>query len=135
LAPRAEVPSASRLKHLERQPVLSALHDTKGVSGAVATRPRNHPKRPSTEHPKGLRERANEAMEHWYSSLSYRDRARLNMHRSNWGRYGGNTIAPGMRHGKTARSLKKLKREREARFEADLAAYEARRTHTAPIEN
>jgi hypothetical protein len=41
LAPRAEVPSTSRFKHLERQPALSALNDTKGVSGAVATPPLN----------------------------------------------------------------------------------------------
>jgi hypothetical protein len=39
------------------------------------------------------------------------------------------------RHGKTARRNKKLKREREARFKADQAAYEARRTGQVPIED
>jgi hypothetical protein len=134
VAPRAEVSSASRLKHLERQPALSALNDTKGVSGAVATRPLNLPEPLSTEQPRSLRERANEAMDHWYSSLSCRDRGKLNMHRSAWGRHGG-TIALGLRHGKTARRHKKLKREREARLKADQAAYEARRALPASIDH
>jgi hypothetical protein len=89
----------------------------------------------STEQPKSLPERANEEIAYWYSTLSYRDRGKLNMHRSAWGRHGGSTIALGLRHGKTARSLKKLKREREARFKAEQAAYEARRILPAPIED
>ena len=57
------------------------------------------------------------------------------MNRSPWGRHGGNTIALGVRHGKTARRLKKLKRDREVRFKADQAAYEVRRTLPVPIED
>ena len=57
------------------------------------------------------------------------------MHRSPWGRSGGNIIAVGLRHGKTARRNKKLKRKREARLEAEHAAYEVRRAIPAPIED
>ena len=63
----------------------------------------------------------------WFGTLSNRDRGKLKLHRSSWGRNGGSIIALGLRHGKTARRNKKLKREREDRFEADQAAYEARR--------
>jgi hypothetical protein len=93
------------------------------------------PKPPSAVEPKRLHERAKEEMDNWYSSLSYRDRGKLNMRRSPWGRHGGSTIALGLRHGKTARRNKKLKREREGRFKAEQAAYDARRALQAPIEN
>jgi hypothetical protein len=73
-------------------------------------------------------------MDLWFSRLSYRDRGKLKMDRSLWGRNGGSMIRLGLRHGKTARRNKKLKREREARFSAENAAYEARRTLQAPIE-
>ena len=59
------MPSASRLKHLERQPALSALNDTKGVSGVVATRLLDVPEPLPTDAPKNLRERANKAMDHF----------------------------------------------------------------------
>lgn len=134
LAPRAEVPPTSRFKHLERQPALSALNDTKGVSGAVATRLLTVPEPLSVE-PRSLSDRAREEMEHWFKTLSYRDRGKLKMHRSTWGREGGSVISLGVRHGKTVRTHKKLKREREARLKADRAAYEARRTIPAAIDH
>ena len=80
-----------------------------------------------------LLERAKEEMKRWFSDLSYRDRGKLKMDRSPWGRAGG-TIALGLRHGKTARKNKKLKREREARFRAEKASYEARCVLPAPID-
>jgi hypothetical protein len=111
MAPRAEVGSARVFKHLESQPALSALHDTKGVSGALATRPLHLVEPLSTEQPKTLSERANDAMDLWFSTLSYKERGKPKMLRSHWGRHGG-TIALGVRHGKTARRHQKLKRER-----------------------
>jgi hypothetical protein len=92
------------------------------------------PKPPSAVEPKRLHERAKEEMDRWFGGLSYRDRGKLNMHRSPWGRDGG-TIMPGLRQGKTARRNKELKREREARFKAEQVAYEARRNLPAAIEN
>ena len=91
------------------------------------------PKPPLPVEPQPLRIRAKEAQDLWFSSLSYQQRGKLKMQRSPWGRAGG-TIAPGLRHGKTARNNKKLKSEREARFDAEKAAYEARRVLPAPIE-
>jgi hypothetical protein len=61
-------------------------------------------------------------MELWFNTLSYRDRGKLKMHRSRWGRHGG-TIALGLRHGKTAR------REQEAEARAR-RAISPTRTHT-----
>ena len=101
----------------------------------MATRPLDLTEPLSAEQPKSLPERAKEAMDLWFSTLSYKDRGKLKMHRSAWGRNGGSTIALGLRHGKTARSLKKLKRDREARFKADQTAYEARRTLPAAIDD
>jgi hypothetical protein len=72
-------------------------------------------------------------MDLWFSTLSYRDRGKLKMDRSPWGRHGGSIIALGPRHGKTARKNKKLKREREARFKGEKAAFEARRDLPAKI--
>ena len=66
MAPRAEGPSASPFKHLERQPALSALNDTKGVSGAVANPPLS-----AEPHAKSLSERAREAMDLWFGTLSH----------------------------------------------------------------
>jgi hypothetical protein len=96
---------------------------------------RKPPKPEPPEQPKSLSERAEEEMDLWFSTLSYRDRGKLKMHRSLWGRHGGSVIALGLRHGKTARRREKHKREHEARFEAEQAAYEARRTLPAPIED
>ena len=93
------------------------------------------PELPSPEQPKSLQKRAKEEMDLWRKRLPYRARAKLNMDRSPWARHGGGMIALGVRHGKTARRNKKLKREREARFKADQAAYEARRTGQVPIED
>ena len=73
-------------------------------------------------------------MDLWFRTLSYRDRGKLKMYRRPWARHGGNIIAAGLRQGKTARRNKKLKREREARFKAEKAAYEARRDLPAPID-
>jgi len=80
VAPRAEVPSTSGSKYLGCQPALSALNDTKGVSGAVATRPLDLPEPLSNEQPKSLSQRAKEEMVLWFSTLSYRDRGKLKMH-------------------------------------------------------
>jgi hypothetical protein len=91
-------------------------------------------KPPFSEEPKPLRVRAKEAQDLWFNTLSYQERRKLKMKRSPWGRAGG-TIALGLRHGKTARNREKLKGEREARFEAEQAAYEARRTRPAPIQD
>ena len=90
-------------------------------------------KPPFSEEPKPLRVRAKEAQDLWFSTLSYQERGKLKMQRTPWGRAGG-TIALGLRHGKTARKNKKLKREREARFRAEKAAYEARRVLPAPVD-
>ena len=81
-----------------------------------------------------LQERAKEKMDLWFPTLSYKDRGKLKMDRSPWGRHGGSIIALGTRQGKTARKNKKSKREREARFKAEKAAYEARLDLPAPIE-
>jgi hypothetical protein len=80
-----------------------------------------------------LHERAKEKMDLWFRTLSYKDRGKLKMDRSPWGRHGGNIVAPGLRHGKTGRRNRKLKREREARFKADQAAYQARSVDQARI--
>lgn len=125
MAPRAEVPPKSRFKHLERQPTLSASNDTKGVSGPLANRPLD-PAEPTPGQPKSLPERAREEMDLWFRTLTPRDRGRLKIERSSWGRNGGSTIVLGPRHGKTARRQAKLKREREARLKAEQAAYVAR---------
>jgi hypothetical protein len=89
-------------------------------------------------------------METWFRTLSHKDRAKLKIHRTKrgrdgrakwardggakWARDGGSIIALGLRHGKAARRNKKLKRQREARFKAEQAAYEARRADQASIE-
>lgn len=92
------------------------------------------PKPKLSVQPQRLAQRAKEEMDAWFSTLPYSDRRKLNMRRSPWGRDGG-TIALGLRPGKTARTNKKLKRDREARLEAEQAAYEMRRTLQVPIEN
>ena len=88
----------------------------------------------SIERSKSLAERAKEEMDLSVSTLSYKDRGKLKMPRSPWGRCGGNIVAVGLRQGKTARRDKKLKRHREARFKAEQAAYEVRRTLPASIK-
>jgi hypothetical protein len=75
---------------------------------------------------KNLSKRAIEELDFWFSTLSHKDRRKLKTQGSPWGRSGGNIVAVGLRHGKTARRKKKLKRQREARFKAEQAAYEAR---------
>ncbi len=82
----------------------------------------------SIERSGSLAEPAREEMDLWVSTLSYKDRGKLKMPRSPWGRCGGNIVAVGLRQGKTARRNRKLKRQREARFKAEQTAYEARRT-------
>ena len=72
-------------------------------------------------------------MDLWVSTLSYKDRGKLKMPRSSWGRCGGNIVAVGLRKGKTARRNRKLKRQREARLKAEQTAYEARRALPPPI--
>jgi hypothetical protein len=84
----------------------------------------------SIERSGSLAERAREEMDLWVSTLSYKDRGKLKMPRSPWGRCGANIVA---RQGKTARRNRKLKRRREARFKAEQAAYEALRTLPPPI--
>ena len=64
----------------------------------------------SIERSKSLAERARDEMDLWVSTLSYKDRGKLKMPRSPWGRCGGNIVAVGLRQGKTARRDKKLKR-------------------------
>jgi hypothetical protein len=63
-----------------------------------------------------LNQLAKQEMDRWFSSLSPRDRGKLKIHHTRWGRSGGRIIALGVRHGKTARRKKKLKGEREAAF-------------------
>jgi hypothetical protein len=65
-------------------------------------------------------------MDLWFRSLSRKDKAKLKMERSTWGRDGGRIIAPKTRRTKTFRKNEKLRREREARYRAEHAAYEAR---------
>lgn len=132
MAPRAEVRPTSRFKHLERQPALSAVSDTKGIPGAVANRTdagwrawkRPQPQPPVQ--PKSLAQRAKEEMDLWRKRLNRKDRAKLWMSSSRWGQQGGTIIATGLRHGKTARRNKKLKRRREARLKAEQIACEVR---------
>jgi hypothetical protein len=81
-----------------------------------------------------LAERAREEMDLWVRTLSYKDRGKLKMPRSPWGRRGGSIVAVGLRQGKTTRRNRKLKRHREARFKAEQAAYEVRRTLPALIK-
>ena len=81
----------------------------------------------SIERSGSLAVRAKREMDLWVSTLSYKDRGKLKMPRSPWGRCGGNIVAVGLRQGKTARRNRKLKRKREARFKAEQTAYEARR--------
>jgi hypothetical protein len=88
----------------------------------------------SIERSKSLAERAREEMDLWVRTLSRKDRGKLKMPRSPWGRCGGNIVAVGLRQGKTARRNRKLKRRREARFKAEQAAYEVRRTLPASIK-
>jgi hypothetical protein len=74
-------------------------------------------------------------MDLWVGTLSHTNRRKLKTTQSSWARQGGNIVAVGLRPGKTARRNKKLKREREARFKADQAAYQARRADQARIVN
>jgi hypothetical protein len=71
-------------------------------------------------------------MDLWRKRLGRKDRAKLWVPASDWGRNGG-IIALGLRHGRTARRNKKLKREREARFKTQQDAYETRRALPAQI--
>jgi hypothetical protein len=84
---------------------------------------------------KNVPKRAKEEMDLWFSTLSHKDRRKLKMTCSTWGRRGGNIIAVGVRHGKAARRNKKLMRERVARLKAEHVAYEVRRSLPASIEN
>ena len=101
----------------------------------MANRPLNVREQPSTDQPTSLWERAKEAEELWFSTLPYKERGKLKMPRSRWGRNGGSIIALGVRHGRTARRNRQLKRDREARFKSEQAAYQARRADQAAIEN
>jgi len=134
LAPRAELRAKSHSKHLKRQPITSALNDAKCVSGAMANRPLDT-ERPSTKRAKNLSQRAKEEMVLWRKRLSRKDRPKLCIRASPWGRQGGSVITRGLRHGKTARKREKLKRQREARFKAEQAAYEALRALPSPIKD
>ena len=87
----------------------------------------------SIEQSSSLAEPARQEMDLWVPTLSYKDRRKLKMPRSPWGRCGGNIVAVGRRQGKTARRNRKLKRQREARFKAEQTAYEARRALPPPI--
>ena len=94
---------------------------------------RKLPKSLPAEQPRTLIDRAAEEMGLWRNRLGRKDREKLWTPISSWGRQGGSIITLGLRHGKTARRNKKLKRDREARLEAEQTAYEARRTRAAPI--
>jgi hypothetical protein len=72
-------------------------------------------------------------MDRWFRSLSRKDKAKLKMERSTWGREGGRIIAPGPRRTKTFRKNQKLKREREAGLREEQAAYEARCKRPPPV--
>ena len=94
---------------------------------------RKPPKSLPAEQPRTLTERAAEEMGFWRKRLGRKDREKLWTPTSNWGRHGGSIIALSPRHGRTARKNKKLKREREARFKGEKAAFEARRDLPAKI--
>jgi hypothetical protein len=71
-----------------------------------------------------LQERAAEAMAAWRSSLSPRDRARLDGEpQSNWAKNGGGMIALPVIHGSQARKRLRLKQQREARLAAQREDY------------
>jgi len=74
-------------------------------------------------------------MVRWRKKLSSKNCSKLQTQGSRWERDGGNIIWVGLRHGKTARRNEKLSREREARFKAEQAAYEARCILAAPIKD
>jgi hypothetical protein len=66
-------------------------------------------------------------MRRWRKTLSQKQRAKLDMQSSPWGRKGGSIVALKRRwKTKTARTNELLRREREARFQAEQADYEAR---------
>jgi hypothetical protein len=66
-------------------------------------------------------------MDLWFRSLSRKDKAKLKIEGSTWGRDGGRIIASKARRTtKTFRKNEKLRCEREARYRAEHAAYEAR---------
>jgi hypothetical protein len=61
----------------------------------------------------------------WRKTLNQKQRAKLEIKISPWGRNGGSIVLP-KRRTKTARRNETLRREREARFQAEQADYEAR---------
>jgi hypothetical protein len=71
----------------------------------------------------------------WRKRLSHKDRAKLWMQASPWGRNGGSIIAVKQRHTGAFHKREKLKRKREARLRAEQAAYETRRVLQAPIQD
>jgi hypothetical protein len=88
---------------------------------------RKRPDAPPAEQPKKhFQRKAKRELFLWRKNLNRKGRSKLEMQMSPWGRDGGSIIKLGLRQGKTARRNKKLKREREARFKAEQAAYEAR---------
>jgi hypothetical protein len=81
-----------------------------------------------------LSERASNEMRRWRKSLSRKERAKLETRVSPWASNGGSIVAPKRRRTKAARKHEKLRRQREARFRAERAAYEARRALRWKIE-
>jgi hypothetical protein len=82
-----------------------------------------------------LHERAKKAEAAWFAKLPKKERAKLKTQASQWGRNGGNLIAPKPRHGKTFHKREKLRRKREALLRAEEAAYEARHAYQAPTKD
>jgi hypothetical protein len=74
----------------------------------------------------GMPGRAEDEMGRWRKTLSPSHRAKLEGQASQWGRNGGSIVAPKRRRTRTARRNEKLRREREPRFQAERADYEAR---------
>ena len=71
--------------------------------------------------------RAADEMVRWRNTLSPNQRAKLEGQASRWGRNGGSIVAPKRRRTRTAtRRNEKLRREREARLQAQQADYEVR---------
>jgi hypothetical protein len=81
-----------------------------------------------------LKERARKEEAVWRKSLSHKDRAKLATQASPWGREGGTVIALKPRRSRAFHEREKLRRERQARFHAAQATYEAECGADHPID-
>jgi len=136
---RATVKTETEVKQGERQMTISVSRGVKvrslhegSVKKAGADMSTSH--NTKLAEPIGVPGRAGDEMVRWRRTLSPNQRAKLDGQASTWGRNGGSIVAPKRRRTRTARRNEKLRREREARFQADRADYEARLAGSWKIE-